>query len=277
MRASLLSLLALALALPAARAQVRNPLYQQSGEAIVDEVRHLIAARDCGAAVKQLKVGLEETRPEVALLAGSMYEHGVCVKRSWDHAVTFYVQAHAGGQAEAAERLAAGFADPAQGPDAAAALWWTLHSRVRPHFIGDSGCAVGREAEQDPDRFVAALRSWDPARLAICNYIAGVVSAISADVKYPRRSQASAMRSEATLRFLPAVPRIDLKQGPDGEFRLAGWRDGDAAREREAGPAAEGFEAVFRDAARRALRRYPQPAGIPAELQLQLRYVFVLE
>lgn len=269
--------LMLALVLPAAQAQLRNPLYQESAAVIVDEVRHLIAARDCGAAVRQLKVGLEEARSEVALLAGSMYENGICVKRSWDRAVTFYIQAHEGGEAEAAERLAAGFADPAQGPDAAAALWWTLHGRIRPHFIGGSGCAVAREAEQDPDRFVAALRGWDPARLAICNYIVGVVAAISADVKYPRRSQVAAMRSEATVRFLPAVPRIELKQGPEGEFRLAGWRDGDAAGEREAGPAAQGFETMFRDAARRALRRYPQPAAIPAGLQLQLRYVFVRE
>lgn len=275
MRASILLLLALVL--PSAEAQVRNRLYQQSGEAIVDEVRYLIAARDCAAAVKQLKVGLDEARPEVALLAGSMYENGICVQRSWDRAVTFYVQAYDGGLPEAAERLAAGYADSAQGPDVAAALWWSLRGRIALHFSGSTGCAVGTEAEQDPDRFVAALRNWDPARLAICNYIAGVVSAVTADVKYPRRVQASAMQGEATLRFLPAVPRIDLKQGPEGEFRLAGWRDGDAAREREAGPAAEGFEAAFRDSARRVLRRYPQPAGIPDGLQVMARYVFVVE
>lgn len=275
MRASILLLLALVL--PMAEAQVRNRLYQQSGEAIVDEVRYLIAARDCGAAVKQLKVGLDEARPEVALLAGSMYENGICVKRSWDQAISFYVQAYDGGLLEAAERLAAGYADPAQGPDIAAALWWSLRGRIALHFSGSTGCAVGVEAEQDPERFVAALRSWDLARLALCNYIAGVVSAVTADVKYPRRVQASGMRGEATLRFLPAVPRIDLKQGPEGEFRLSGWRDGDAAREREAGPAAEGFEAAFRESARRALRRYPQPAGIPAGLQVMARYVFVIE
>lgn len=157
----------LALLLPPAQAQVRNRLYQQSGEAIVDEVRYLIGSRDCNAAVKQLKVGLDEARPEVALLAGSMYENGICVKRSWDHAVTFYVQAYDGGQLEAAERLAAGYADPVQGPDVAAALWWSLRGRVGPQFSGNSSCAAGTEAEQDPDRFVAALRGWEPARLAI--------------------------------------------------------------------------------------------------------------
>lgn len=85
------------------------------------------------------------------------------------------------------------------------------------------------------------------------------------------------MRGEATLRFLPALPRIDLKQGPEGAFRPAGWRDGDTLSEREAGTAAEGFETAIRESARRALRRYPQPAGIPPGLEVMGRYVFVIE
>ncbi len=270
MRASVLLLLAL---LPPA-AQAQNRLFQRSAQEVVSEVRHLIAARECRAAVEQLKVGLDQARPEVALLAGAMYENGICVTRSWDHAVTFYVQAHQGGQREAAERLAAGYADPAQGPDVAAALWWSLRDRGASR---QAPCAVGAGTEQDPDRFVAELRTWDLARLALCNYIVGVVSAITADVKYPQQPRASTMHSEATLRFQPAVPRVDLKLGPKGDFRLFGWAEGDAVREGEAGPAAEGFEASFREAARRALRRYPQPAGIPAELQVMARYVFVIE
>jgi hypothetical protein len=268
------TLLLLVLLLPALQAQAQNRAARRLAYDVVDDVRALVAARDCGAAVQRLRDGMTEARPEVALLAGSMYENGICVKRSWDHAMTFYTQAYRGGLPEAALRLAAGYADPAQGPDVAAALWWNQRDDGGLRY---PACAVGKDAEQDPDRFVAELRRWDPARLAICNYIVGVVSAISADVKYPRLSQAWAMDGEATLRFLPALPRIDLKQGPKGQFRPAGWRDGDAAGAREAGPAAEGFETAFRESARRALSRYPQPAGIRAGLEVQLRYVFVIE
>lgn len=240
----------------------------------VHDVRIRIDARDCGAAVERLKAGMKSGYPEVALLAGSMYEHGICVKPDWDNAVTFYVQAHQGGLKEAAERLAAGYADPARGPDAAAALWWSLRDRGGART---QACAVSEAAQQDPDRFVAELKAWDPAKLAICNYIVGVISTVSAEVKYPRLAQAWSMHGEVTLRFLPALPRIELKTGETGAYQLYGWIDGDAVRDREAAPVKRGFETALREVANRALRRYPQPAGIPDNAEVAVRYVFDLQ
>ncbi len=241
---------------------------------MVHDVRSRIVSRDCAGAVKRLKDGLKGGYPEVSLLAGSMYEHGICVKANWDNALPFYVQAHQGGLPEAAERLAAGYADPARGPDAAAALWWSLRGRGGPRF---EACAVPPGAEQDPDRFVAELATWDPSKLAICNYIVGVLSTISAEVKYPEKARAWGMHGEVVLRFLPVVPRIDLKTGVGGAFRLFGWLDGDTLLDQEAGKASGGFETALREVANRALRRYPQPLGIPASAEALVRYVFSLE
>jgi hypothetical protein len=239
----------------------------------VSDIYNRIQARDCGAAVERLKAGLKQGYPRVSLLAGSMVENGICVKANWANAVTFYVQAHQGGLPEAAERLAAGYADPANGPDAAAALWWSLRTRGARNEV----CAVSKEAETDPDRFVKELEAWPHNRLAACNYITGVISTISAEVKYPRQAQAHGLGGEVTLRFMPAVPRIDVKKDGIEEYQLFGWVDGDLARDREAKPVAGAFETTLRELARRALRRYPQPPGIAAGSQVVVKFRFSLE
>ena len=240
---------------------------------VVGGVHSRIEGRDCSGAVERLKAGLKQGYPRVSLLAGSMYENGICVKANWANAVTFYVQAHQGGLPEAAERLAAGYADPANGPDAAAALWWSLHTRAARNKV----CAVSKEAGTDPDRFVKELQAWPQNKLAACNYITGVISTISAEVKYPRRAQVQGLGGELTLRFMPAVPRVDVKRDGVEEYQLLGWVDGDLARDREAGPAAGEFEQTLREVARRALRRYPQPGGIAAGSQVVVKFRFSLQ
>ena len=100
----------------------------RSGALAVDAIRVSIAAQDCRQAVERLKSGLKNEYPEVFLLAGSMYENGICVQRDWDRAVTFYVQAHDAGEKDGAARIAAGYADPANGADVAAALWWAMQT-----------------------------------------------------------------------------------------------------------------------------------------------------
>lgn len=270
MRTSILSLLVLLALPPAAQAEATSRM----GREAVHDVRSRIEARDCGAAVARLKAGLRAGHPEVSLLAGSMYEHGICVKADWDSAVTFYIQAYQRGFPEAAERLAAGYADPARGPDIAAALWWSLRDRGGARL---EPCAVSPAAQQDPDSFVAELTTWDPGKLAICNYIVGVLSTISAEVKYPTRAQARGMQGEVVLRFRPAVARIDLKTEAGGAFRLFGWLGGDTLPDPDAGRATGSFETALSEVANRALRRYPQPSDILPGAEASVKYVFQLE
>jgi TPR repeat protein len=260
-------LLALAGTMPAAAAGT------YAGALAVDAIRGSIAGRDCATAVKRLKSGLENAYPEVALLAGSMYENGLCVKRDWSRAVTFYVQAHDAGEKDGAARIAAGYADPANGPDVAAALWWA--GKVAGFQPG--GCGTSKEAAADPDRFVAELKTWPQARLAVCNYYVGVLSTISAEVKYPDQAAAHAIGGDVKLRFLPGIPRIDLQRGASREYEMVGWVMADTLRDRKTRRMADGFETELSRVANRALQRYPHPGGIPADTVIETQFSFGIQ
>jgi hypothetical protein len=126
------------------------------------------------------------------------------------------------------------------------------------------------------DRFVAELQSWPQARLALCNYVTGVMSTISAEVGYPDLAAAYNVGADMHLRFQPAVPRIDLQRGEVREYNMHGVIDGDRVRERGS-RSVGGFEKALREAADRALRRYPQPGGIPADTLVTSDWHFGIE
>ncbi|QOY94424.1 hypothetical protein IM543_00385 [Massilia sp. UMI-21] len=269
MRPSTIATLLLALFGAAANAHAGT----RSGALAVDGIRGSIAARDCGQAVDRLKSGLKNGYPEVVLLAGSMYENGICVKRDWARAVSFYAQAHGAGEKEGAARIAAGYADPASGHDVAAALWWAWQT---PGFRLN-WCAVPQDARADPDRFVAALQAWPAARLAACNYVAGVLSTIAAEVKYPELAAAHGIGGDVTLRFLAGVPRIELQRGDAREYELVGWVSADTLRDRKTRRIGDGFETALSAVANRALQRYPHPGGMPADTLVQVKFSFGIE
>jgi hypothetical protein len=243
------------------------------GELAVSEIRRRIENRDCGGAVERLKQGLAASQGEVALMGGSMYEHGACVRRDWQRAVPLYARAFEQGQAEGAERLAAGYADPANGPDAAAAIWWAWRGRT----FNAPDCGVDGAAPRDPDRLVAEMAKWPAARLAGCTYIAGVMSTISAELKYPELARSWAVGGDVWLRFHPAAPRFELQRGESRDYQLIGAYYTDRLRDRKSKAVATGFEKALGDIADRALRRYPHPAGIPEDTLVQVRYSFYIK
>jgi hypothetical protein len=266
---SRLACLALALAaLPVAAHAGRLPAGQAAVESVMDHIR----SADCKGAVGALNAGLAENHPEVALLAGSMYDNGVCVRRDWQRAVQFYVQAHDGGHAGAVYRLAAGFAAPENGPDIAAALWWA--SRIRPAVM--EACAVTGAAADDPDLFVAALNAWPQKRLAHCNYIVGVMSTLAGEMRYPDRPLSFAVGADIEMRFVPAVPRMDLRPTGSTEFTMLGIVDGNEQNERYSKRMTAAFLDTVRALSERAIKRYPQPPGIHPESQAVMRFTFTI-
>jgi hypothetical protein len=244
------------------------------GEEAVEGVHARIAAQDCPGAVSRLNAGLAGNYPEVQLLAGSMYDEGVCVKRNWERAVHFYVLADSGGQKAAAPRLAAGYAAPENGPDIGAALWWGAHDKNGPSW---NLCRVSDEARDDPDRFVAELQKRTPAQLAACNYATGVMATLSGELNYPGKSLAHSMSGSVLVTFEAAVPRIDVETTEVEEVNVYGMVDGDALRDRKATSVKRAFEAELRKIGDRALKRYPQPAGVPPGMRGQLKVVFGLQ
>lgn len=253
------------LSLPASASVIPTP-----GESAVGSITLRIKAGDCAGAVDWLKDGLKAEYREVELLAGTMYDLGLCVRRDWSRAVAFYAKAYAAGLPEGAERLAAGYADPKNGPDAAAALWWAMKGRA----FHDPGCGVPQDAANDPDRFVAVLSSWTPQRLSYCNYVVGVMSTISSELRYPELAADFALGGDFTLHFLPAVPRVEVQKGEAREYAVLGFIDGDALRDRSSKAVARSIEKTIKEVTDRALKRYPQPAGIPANSWADMKYTF---
>ncbi|HEX9171255.1 MAG TPA: hypothetical protein VF861_01190 [Telluria sp.] len=262
-RGALLSALA-ALSLSAA---ARNTPAENSVEAVLEHIQ----ARDCKGAVDALKAGLANNHPEVALLAGSMYDNGICVRRDWQRAATFYILADQGGQKAAVQRLIAGYAAPENGPDTAAALWWASREGQPA-----APCGVSAKAAQDPDRFVAELGAWPQQRLAQCNYVVGVMATMAGELRYPDRPFDFSMGGEVEVLFLPAVPRVDLKIGASTEHRPLGLIDGDALVHGRSKATRNQFGDEVRKVADRALKRYPQPPGIPADTTASMRLIFTI-
>ena len=231
-------------------------------EKLEAHVAEYVTAGNCPSALKLIKKGLAIDSPRAALLAGAMYEHGICLKKNWDSAAGHYVIAHKGGEHAAALRLAAAYATPDAGPDTGAALWWLNQSELKV----STPCAVAQDARGDPDRFVAVLQTWTPARLAGCNYLAGVMATIAGESQYPweRRplEPEVTLKPEGTVavRLTPGLAQVDIwTVGSGGLF--SEQRTGSEALALHAVRKSR-YEKDIRIIADRALARYPQPAGI---------------
>src|SRR5690606_33525078 len=122
--------------------------------------------------------GLKDKEAEVMLMAGTMYEDGLCVKQDWEQAINYYDLAAAAGNKWAGFKRVAGLVR--QG-DAGGALWWAAQQpRVLPEH-----CYSKVDAARDPDGFAADLSGWPQQRLQGCLYMAGVFNAISGTMHYP--------------------------------------------------------------------------------------------
>jgi hypothetical protein len=242
--------------------------------AAVRDVLDRIDARDCPGAIKKLNAGMAEKYPGIALLAGSMYENGVCLKQSWDSAMRYFVIAHRGGEEAAAYRLAAGYASPLAGPDPAAALWWIRQSRISSLA---PRCLVDPPAATDSDLFIAALQKWTPARLAACNYVVGVMATVAGETQYPTRAYEAVLDGTLRIVFTPALPKIDVTTEETTERIMPGGRTGREIAERTAPQFTGAFERDARKNAERALARYPQPAGIDPGWQEPMKLIFTMQ
>lgn len=209
------------------------------GQQAVNAVGERIRAGDCEGVIKRLNAGLGAGYPEVALLAGNLFETGGCVKKDWDKAAHFYSVAHDGGMKEGALRLAAGFAADAQGPDRAAALWWARRAGLEA-----GRCTVNLPKTDDPDRFVEELHKWPQQELAVCNYAVGIMSFVSAEARYPMAGVSREIEGRVEVDYLPAIFNFST-------------RAPDATR-----PAQYALGEVIAKAESNAGARYSKPAGI---------------
>lgn len=219
------------------------------GEKAVVGIGERMNAKDCAGAVERLNAGLRAGYPEVALLAGNLFETGSCVRQDWDKSVGYYTQAFEGGVREGAYRLAAGFAALAHGPDTAAALWW-----ARKAGLPVERCIGRLPKTEDPDRFVEELGKWSGQELATCNYIVGQLSFMYADVRYPLDGVRDEAVGRAVLEYVPSQSHFEVSVND-------GTRTG-----------VQNVLAILAHAQWQAGRLYARPAAFDADWKL----VFVL-
>jgi hypothetical protein len=227
-------------------------------------------AKDCAGAVRVLNEGVAKGHPTVMLMAGAMFESGICVKQNWDRAVNFYQRAEAQGHPSAGARLAAGFAAPVGGQDKAAALWWALKAGL----MLPEACRSAEPLVSDADRFVADLRSWPAGLVDACSYVAGVMGSIRGDAEFSSRAAAFGMKGTVKLVFEPARGAIDVDTTSIEFIQLGGVVSGNTLLDRQSKDAKKEFERDLRRAADRALERFAMPGGINPSWKLTYAFIF---
>lgn len=236
----------------------------------VQNVLDALDAKDCARAVERLNRGLAKGHPRVFMLAGGMYEEGLCLKPNWERAVNMYLRADQAGDRGGPLRLVAGYAKDRRDP--AAALFWAHRSgQVNwPH------CQVDRAAAEDPDRFVAVLRTWPRERLDACVYVLGVMARVTGDVDYPMRAKAWSIGGTVQMRFSPAAGTIEWNTVDIQAYQMGGLIDGTTARDQGTRRVHRAFDEYLRGVSDRALKAYERPAGLPDDLEFKSTFTFTL-
>ena len=246
--------------------QTQRARAQTEGERAVQAVTEAMVKRNCTAAAAALNAGLAKQHPEVWLLAGAMFEEGLCLKASWDRAVDFYQRADHAGQPAAALRLAAGYATTAGGKDLAAALWWAARGKTAL----PPACASATPLANEPDRFVAALKSWPPGQLDACAYAAAVMATLQGEFAGNDLASSLGLEGRVRIAFVPAEARIDI----DDDLAAAGGVSSDAAvREAQARTMRTALQQQLRAVADRALKCHAKPAAVPATWRVDSEHV----
>lgn len=255
---------------PGAQAQSTPWVADRLDDEAVESVWVYVNHKDCAGAAKTLSAGIAKGYPGVLLLGGAMFEHGICLKPSWERAVDFYQRAHAAGHPRAAARIVSGYATPAAGPDKAAVLWWAM--REKHALPGD--CKVAADLVDDPDRFVQTLQSWTSHRLDACAYVAAVMATITGDLEFSQRAASHGLKGVLSTTFHPAENKVEVDTQQLEFVVLPGRVSGDAMRDRDSRSVKQEFERDIRTAADRALRRYAKPSNIDPSWRVTAEFRF---
>lgn len=226
--------------------------------------------RDCAGAVNELNAGLARRYAAVMVMAGAMYEEGVCLKRDPQRALQMFERAYAAGRPQqAAGRMTALYAAPGALHDKAAALWWAQRGGQNVARL----CVGAPVPADDADAFVKALVDLPAPLLEACNYVAGVLGVIQGDAEFPSRAAGFGMTGTVQLVFLPAQGRFEVTGKEIGAIQLGGVVNGDAVRDDRALVRNE-FVEYMGELTRRALQRFERPGGVPEQWRFQLVYSF---
>jgi hypothetical protein len=262
---------ALALLQAATAGAAERPEATRAERESVGRVFTALERKDCATAVQRLNQGLAEKYIDIYMLAGSMYEEGLCLKSNWERAVQMYLQADRLGHRGAWARLVAGYAD--QGRDPASALWWASR---RGGMGLPRTCLLPSGLWDDPEAVVATLRAWPRGQLEQCLYAAGVMAMVTGDVEFPSVPLTFELNAHVVMRFVPAEASIDWKTVEVEALPVHGVVRGDYQRDRSSRQVRASFETYLRELGERALKRYAKPAEMPSDWQVDSHFFFRL-
>jgi hypothetical protein len=235
-------------------------------------VRTAMEHKNCGLAVSRLNEGLAAKMVDVYMLAGAMYEEGLCLKPNWERAAQMYLRADERGHGGAWMRLVSGYVYQMRDP--ASAIWWVS----RRGGLGlPKPCLLPSGLWDDPEAIVATLRAWPGGLVDQCAYMAGVVAHVRGDVLFPQLAFELGMNGRVAMHFLPASGRIDWQTIELEELQIPGLVDGDRLRDRSSRKARQVFEAHLREVGERALKRYARPEGLDSEWHVDHEFRFNIE
>lgn len=257
-------------------AYAEETIAQASERQETAHIERLLGGGQCASAVSAIKSGLAAKKPYIMLLAGNMYEEGLCVKADWDKAAGLYMRAHEAGQRYAIQRLTAGYARP--GNDNGMAIW--LSAKIKNQFSYPARCIPAADPVNDQDGFNAALERMPPATFQGCVYLIGVVNELLSQIRYPRVALHNSVSGSFKMNFVPAAGTISwtVEDLEVDDSRKAFFRD----------LAIEGLEnprtirnsliTYLQAKSSYALARYPRPAGdFAPDYSYQGTYVFRIE
>lgn len=260
-----------ALILGSAQCALAAPQYFQNPDRdATRRVAAYLASKDCPGAVNALKEGVKARQRDVLLLAGNMFETGLCVKENWDKAAQYYQLADAAGNRAAVPRLAAGYA--VAGRDNAVALWWNAHYPVP----APKECVPKADPETDIDAFEAELKSMPPAVFGACVYMIGVVSAIRAETEFPATAAQHDVFGDVTMEFNPSAGKIAWRQ-ESVERGAAGIKDVNKHEYDDRRAIENSLVTYMESIGNRVLLRFQKPDGIPADTRIRHKFSFSYE
>ena len=250
---------ALLLAVHAASAAQGYSPNREDLNSVILQLQH----KDCPAAIAALNKGIASKQPDLLLLAGSMYEHGLCLKPNWLAAEGYYLQANQAGNPGAIDKLIAGYAR--ENRDPAAALYWNALSRRESL---PAPCLFKPGLADDPDKFVAELQTWKPDRIAACVYMAGVTAQVRAELEFPQELVDRGMSGELHGSFNAATATFTWKTEHTEEMVTTRTVAFEESTKRMKGILLKHATTI----SDRALQNYKQPAGIDPAWNAPIRF-----
>ncbi|MCU6434188.1 hypothetical protein LPB67_10445 [Undibacterium sp. Jales W-56] len=230
-----------------------------------------IEHNDCKGAVKVLNEGIANKHKDILLMAGTMYEEGICLKKNWAQASLLYQSALSAGNKSGLARLVSGYA--VAGREPATSIWWAAQSDK--YFFPE--CKPKADPITETDKFIAEMNTWSKETLEACAYTLGVAFTILGELDFPTDASFYGIAGDLLMTFMPSKGSVNWEKGEERDMGFKGVVSGNAVRNKKSSSVKDSLITNAYAISDRALKRYTQPLNINPAWQYQLTYKFIIK